>query len=241
MAEWKLVKDDKAHWHYEKVEEEMGITLIGLYGPSRAGKDETARILVEDFGFEQRAQAAAIRKILLGLNPLIQKDDGDILHMKTLFWECDNDWDKVKAVSRDSVDYMIRLGQTCRDEIGVDVWLNTAIPEIGSTKKVVISDVRQPNEYAAIKARGGVIWKLHRPGIEKRGMDGLLDSYEFDATIENRGSLSDLRGAVQATIGSAIHNEGKRGAGYGRCECGDPILGPSRYACGPSGCYNRPA
>src|SRR5689334_3763706 len=127
----------------------MELRLIGLYGPSRAGKDETARILVDDFGFEQRAQAAAIRTILLGLNPIIKDDKGDTWNLKDLFHACGENWDNVKAMSRDSVDYMIRLGQTCRDTIGLDVWLNTAIPEIGSTKKVVISDVRQPNEYAA--------------------------------------------------------------------------------------------
>ena len=171
------------------------IHLIGLYGPSRAGKDETAGILVADFGFEQRAQAAAIREILLGLDPLIQDDEGNIMHMKTLFLECDNDWDKVKARSRDSVDYMIRLGQTCRDTLGIDIWVSQVMPPIGSEQKIVISDVRQPNEYEAIKERGGEVWKITRAGVEFRGMDGLLQGYDFDATINNRGTLTDLRGA----------------------------------------------
>src|ERR1700746_4052886 len=100
--------------------------IIGLYGPSRAGKDEIARVPVEDFGYEQRAQAAAIRKILLGLDPRIRTDDGENWTMQGLFEFCGEDWDKVKAVSRESVDYMIRLGQTCRDTLGLDVWLNTA-------------------------------------------------------------------------------------------------------------------
>src|SRR5258705_7495703 len=89
--------------------------IIGLYGPSRAGKDETATILVSDFGYEQRAQAAAIREILLGLNPLILDDSENLHQMKDLFFRCGENWDNVKAVSRDATDYMIRLGQTCRD------------------------------------------------------------------------------------------------------------------------------
>lgn len=178
----------------------MELKLIGLYGPSRAGKDSVAAVLRDDFGFTQKSMADGIREILLGLDPLIQKNDGDICHMKTLLWECENDWDKVKAVSFDSVDYMIRLGQTCRDTLGETVWLDRVLPDGEIKESICISDVRQPNEYTAIKRRGGVVWKITRPGTEKRGMDGLLDHLEFDAHIINRGSLSDLRGIVQATI-----------------------------------------
>lgn len=192
------------------------IHLIGLYGPSRAGKDETARILIEDFGFEQRAQAAAIRKILLGLNPIITDNDGESWYLQDLFKAYGSDWDEVKAVCRESVDYMIQLGQSCRDVIGLDVWLNTAIPPIGSTQKIVISDVRQPNEYAAIRERGGHVWKITRPGVEFRGMDGLLEDRHFDAVINNCGSLADLRGIIQATIATTLRNEEVRSTGYGR-------------------------
>lgn len=178
----------------------MDLKIIGLYGPSRAGKDSVAAVLNDDFGFTQKAMAEGIREILLGLNPLVQKNDGDICHMKTLLWECENDWDKVKAISFDSVDYMIRLGQSCRDTLGETVWLDRVLPDGELKDSICISDVRQPNEYTAIKRRGGVVWKISRPGTEKRGMDGLLDHLEFDAHIINRGSLSDLRGIVQATI-----------------------------------------
>lgn len=183
------------------------INLVGLYGPSRSGKDETARILVEEFGFEQRAQAAAIRKILLGLNPLIQDDSGKILSMQSLFYYCNEDWNIVKANSREATDYMIRLGQTCRDVIGLDVWLNTALPSnepvamIVPFPKIVISDVRQPNEYEAIRKRGGQVWKINRLGVEFRAMDGLLDHLEFDAVVNNNGTLDDLRTIVKLAMG----------------------------------------
>lgn len=156
----------------------------------------TAAVLVSDFGFEQRAQAAAIRKILLGLDPLIRTDNGKIWSMKNLFFYLGEDWDRVKAESRESVDYMIRLGQTCRNVIGYDVWLDTAIPsrlELEKGHKIVISDVRQPNEYAAIKELGGVVWEVQRPGVEFRAMDGLLAHLPMDAIIDNSGTLADLR------------------------------------------------
>jgi len=182
------------------------LKLVGLHGPSRSGKDETARILVKDFGFEQRVLAAKIREILLGLDPLVATNDGTIWNLNALFKECDENWDRVKADSRETVEYMIRLGQTCRDVIGEDVWLSAVLPPVNSTAKICISDVRQPNEYHAIKERGGQVWKISRPGAEFRGMDSLLQGYAFDAHIDNRGSLLGLRGIVQATIATSMSN-----------------------------------
>lgn len=193
----------------------MELKLIGLYGPSRSGKDEVAKVLVADFGFEQRAQAAAIRTILLELNPLIKDNDGVLYTMQELFEACKNDWDRVKAASHDSTDYMIRLGQSARDTLHKDVWLNTAFPPIGSDKKIVISDIRQPNEYEAVKARDGEVWKIIRKGVEKRDMDGLLDHLEFDAVIHNNGTLLDLRGMVQGVIATNMRNAEVKGRGYG--------------------------
>lgn len=178
----------------------MDLKIIGLYGPSRSGKDSVAAILTTDFGFEQRAMAEGIREILLGLNPIIKDNGGVVWELLDLYDQCHGDWDLIKARSSESVDYMIRLGQTCRDVLGETVWLNRVLPDDSIEESICISDIRQPNEYYAVKARGGQIWKISRPGTEKRGMDGLLDGLEFDAHLINRGSLMDLRGLVQATI-----------------------------------------
>jgi len=190
----------------------MELKLIGLYGPSRSGKDSVAAVLQKDFGFTQKAMAEGIRDILLGLNPIITEDDGEHWFMKDLYNAYEGDWDKIKAVSMDSVDYMIRLGQTCRDVLGETVWLDRVLPPGELKESICISDVRQENEYWAIKERGGVVWKVSRPGTKKRGMDGLLDHLEFDAHIINRGSLFDLRGIVQATIAADFEKRkyGKR-------------------------------
>jgi len=198
----------------------MELRLIGLYGPSRAGKDSVAQILTNDFGFEQRAMAQAIRDILLGLNPIIKDNGGVVWELVDLYDQCHGDWDLIKARSSESVDYMIRLGQTCRDVLGNGVWLNKVLPNEDFTDwgdlKICISDVRQPNEYRSIKAHGGQVWRVtsNRPGLQKRGMDGLLDHLEFDATIRNDGTLSDLRGVVQATIATGFFNSEVKGRGY---------------------------
>jgi len=59
-----------------------------------------------------------------------------------------------------------------------------------------VSDIRQLNEFEAVKARGGEVWKINRPGVELRGMDGLLDHLEFDEYIDNDGTLEQLEAQV---------------------------------------------
>lgn len=207
--------------------------IIGLYGESRCGKDSVAAVLVKDFGYEQRAMAGAIRDILVGMNPVIKDNGGVVWELLDLFDQCHGDWDRIKAMSSEATDYMIRLGQTCRDVLGETVWLNKVLPpcscesfqlvtysgsvtrvDCTCTPSVVISDVRQPNEYREIKARGGQVWKVIRPGLTRRGMDGLLDDLDFDARIDNLGSLEDLRSIVQSIITSKADEKKKERYGF---------------------------
>lgn len=177
--------------------------IIGLYGDSRAGKDSVAKVLVEDYGFEQRNMATAIRKMMLHIDPLLETVDYEPVPLSLLYEDFKGDWDLIKSESPDSVEFMINLGQAARDIIGEDVWLEVALKN--PPEKLVIADVRQPNEYQRIKSLGGQVWKITRPGTKRRGMDGLLDGYEFDAHIDNRFKRTDLRGQVQATYSSQVH------------------------------------
>lgn len=161
------------------------MTLIGLYGDSRCGKDTVAEML-KGYGFEQRIMADPIREILLRINPYV----ADIEPRRLADAVRDIGWDGVKAYFPEAVDYMINLGQAARDIISPTVWLAPALRGLGD--RTVISDIRQPNEYGAIKGLGGEVWKITRPGTVPRGMDRLLDHLEFDATIDNNGTLSEL-------------------------------------------------
>ena len=74
----------------------------------------------------------------------------------------------------------------------------------------IITDVRFPNEAKAIKDRGGIVIRVERKPFNRAGgMEGnkqfskqieedthpsetALDGYEFDAVIDNNGSIEDL-------------------------------------------------
>lgn len=176
--------------------------LIGLNGVSRSGKDSVAGVLVKKYGFRQIALATKIREILLDIDPWLEDADA---WMSVLHEEFGGNWDRIKEASRDSVEYMISLGQSLRDRLDEDVWINAALPEGYDFERdghIVISDIRQPNEVEFLYTWGGELWHIERPelGDEKRGMDDLLSGVRWDANIVNDGSLEDLEDTVSWII-----------------------------------------
>lgn len=79
-----------------------------------------------------------------------------------------------------------------------NIWVNILISRYKSDQKWIISDVRFPNEVKAIKDKGGVVVRIHRPSILTNGQElheseTALDNYNnFDHTFINDGSIEDL-------------------------------------------------
>lgn len=164
--------------------------LIGLYGPSRAGKDTVAGVLVGSYGFEQRNMAGPIRDVLRKINAPVELDEDSGYLLLDEVVETMG-WDDVKKFFPQTVEWMIALGQAMRD-IDESIWLNACVGV--PYTDLVIADVRQPNEYAYIQNHGGEVWHVisNREAVQVRGMDGLLDNYYFDQTIDNSGTIEQL-------------------------------------------------
>lgn len=182
--------------------------IVGLYADSRAGKDTTARIMQEEKGFEWRSFAAPLRQILYNIDPLIHNVDGDVLgqlqhHVDSYGW----DW--VKKYAPVVVDQMISLGQSVRDYLHIDAWIWGVITD-PLPPRMVISDVRQPNEYDAIINAGGEVWRIIRAGTTRRAMDGLLDDRDFAVTLYNNTSEDDFRSTVIREVDHAISHRWNR-------------------------------
>lgn len=163
--------------------------LVGLVGYSRAGKDSIAAVLVKNHTFEQRNLAWPIREILSDLFRDVRPDIIEAVENRG--------WDFVKAKYPESVSAMITLGQKMRD-INPDIWLDGAFGE--PFNRLVIPDVRQPNEAERIYKLGGELWRIHRSSSKKLGMDGLLDDYDFEVEIYNNGTLAELENVVNAIM-----------------------------------------
>jgi hypothetical protein len=177
--------------------------IIGLSGYARSGKDEVAKILVEEFGYKRIAFADKIRTLLYETNP--QVGGNRLQHMVSTYG-----WDVAK--SQPEVRHLLQaLGVGARKTFGDNHWIVEALKDIDREGKYVITDVRFKNEAEWLKdIYGAEIWRIRRPGVEPVNThisETQLDDYEPDFTLHNEGTLEELGLLVQTRMGSLTNGK----------------------------------
>jgi dephospho-CoA kinase len=181
--------------------------IIGLSGYARSGKDEVAKILVEDYGYERVAFADKIREFLYETNPQI---GGNRLQHLVLTYG----WDVAK--SQPEVRHLLQsVGVAARKLFGDNFWINQALnphiyehPIVGINKNIVVTDIRFTNEAETIKSLGGQIWRIKRNGVEainNHVSEHEMDGYSVDMILKNEGTLEDLRKMVSNRMKFALN------------------------------------
>jgi hypothetical protein len=91
------------------------------------------------------------------------------------------------------------VGIAARETFGENFWVQQAMkkmldePELNL--KYVITDVRFENEADMIRANGGQIWRVKRPGfgpVNAHISESEMEGYKADQIFYNGGSISDL-------------------------------------------------
>jgi hypothetical protein len=96
-----------------------------------------------------------------------------------------------------------------RNMIHPEIWVMATMQKIEASPEFdyCLTDVRFPNEAAAIKARGGVVWRVVRPGFGV--LDGDTASHEsergipaqyVDDEVVNAAGILGLHAAVDAAM-----------------------------------------
>lgn len=178
--------------------------LIGLTGLAGTGKD-TVRLMLEGHGFIGLAFADPIRSMIREL--LCSADINDACVDDRALKE-----QPIAQLSSEGrpVSYRM-LAQTLGTEwargIQPDFWLRIAQAYMdgirgmtfGPMPNFVISDVRFPNEADWIRAQGGVIWRVVRPGVapvRDHASESEIENISCDKMILNIGSVQDLHNTV---------------------------------------------
>jgi dephospho-CoA kinase len=181
---------------------------LALTGRMRSGKDATADYLARQYGFARFAFGDGIRKVCRELFPDQFRDNrkprallqGVGQAMRAFDPEC---W--VNATMRE-VNEHITLENELND-------YDRAIGEPIKPIRVVISDVRQPNEVARLRAEGFVIIRVNASdetriqrmidagdtfddGAFTHETEQHVDSFAVDYEIDNNGSLAELYAQV---------------------------------------------
>lgn len=172
-----------------------GKTIIGLSGHAGAGKDSVGRILV-DQGYVRVSLADGVREAVYRLNP--ECNSVPVRNIVDLFG-----WEKAKREAPAIRELLQVMGsEVGRAMFGNDCWIKRAdrkIEALPNTAKVVITDIRFPNEALWVRKMGGAVVNVVRPGIKAvndHASEVALPDNLIDATLDNDGTLDDLVGRV---------------------------------------------
>lgn len=190
--------------------------IIGLSGYARVGKDEAAKVLVEEFGFTRVAFADKLREFLYALNPPalripVHENPAVPVWLPLQIVIDEYGWDGYKETPYGPhVRQMLqRLGtEAGRQTLWDSIWIDAAFANTTGSGRIVVTDVRFPNEAQAIKERGGKVWRITRQGVgpaNSHPSETSLDDWKFDAWIDNNGTLTEyfmaVRNAHKWTLG----------------------------------------
>jgi len=176
-------------------------TLIGITGLARSGKDEFSKTFVKH-GFKRAAFANALKTTVA----YIANEDAPLYFDDVTKEEFS---DALGMTRRSALQLM---GSAVRDTLGVDTWVNRTIRgwKAQGRQPTVITDCRYPNEAEAIKAEGGIIVRIIRPGAGLTGVQGAHESERglpddlVDIEITNDGSLGELAAEALKVIYIAV-------------------------------------
>lgn len=194
----------------------MSLIVIGLTGVAGSGKTTVAEILREEWGAERRPFADPLKRMLrrlledqgVGLADACRMTSGDLKEITTEYLGGRTPREAMQTLGTE-------WGRALAPTLWIDAWrrgLEKLALESGADDEelvVVVDDVRFPNEVAALRAFGGTIVRVERPGSGLVGAAGrhaseYADLGVPDVLIDNGGDLRRLRGAVNALAAKFI-------------------------------------
>jgi hypothetical protein len=197
------------------------MAIIGISGKIFSGKDTTANIIkstdvdskwqIKKFAYKLKQIASIISGIPIHLfedqsfKETYMSDVWDLYvkEDKTLFSE-NGAYNSQRHVKMKVRDFLQKIGtEAMRDKLHYNTWVNALMVDYKKTKNSeeeyvmpnwIITDVRFPNEYDAIKKQNGIIIRVNRDSTitNNHVSETALDNHEFDYVINNNGSISDL-------------------------------------------------
>lgn len=176
--------------------------VIGLNGVARSGKDTVAKILHDLYGYNRVSFADRLKAVAHDSGARIELagitvDIGEFVD--EVGWEAAKEHLDVRG-------YLQGLGMAVRTHLYANAWVDAAFAQ-ASPGKIAVPDMRFPNEYEKVRSLGGVTWRINRPGtVAALGhiSDTALDTFDFDAVIENDGTVLDLADKVMALMDGVV-------------------------------------
>lgn len=179
------------------------IQVIGISGYARSGKDTIAEKLAE-VGYVRGSFADAIREALYKLNPIVIGSSPTYkIEIRVQELVDSVGWEKAKEAA-EVRELLQRFGtEVGREMFGDNIWVDYLFDSLPDGAKVVIPDVRYPNEADAITELGGAVWRVERDGVSAVNShisDSAMDNYPFKITAYNNGTIKELYDWVETEL-----------------------------------------
>lgn len=183
--------------------------IVGLSGYARSGKDEAAKVLVEEFGFVRVAFADKLREVLYALNPTVLHDintrrkdfEKPYKYLQDVIDEYGWDGYKETVWGPEIRRLLQRLGtEAGRQTLWDSIWVDATFAGLAEDAKVVVTDCRFENEAQAVKERGGQMWRVNRTGVgpaNNHPSETSLDDWNFDWIIKNDTTLEEYHETIR--------------------------------------------
>jgi len=180
--------------------------MIGLHGKKGAGKDTVGEYLVSEYGFTRFGFADLLKKsaaALFGIEPALWDEYKKPRKAYVVLFH------PTGSISLTAREFLQRYGtESHRQVFGDNFWVDYAMYSASETRDVVFTDVRFPNEAAAIHGRGGIIIQVLRDldDSDTHASETPLPDHLIDVRLDNNGTIEDLHDAVRAMVLDGIRH-----------------------------------
>jgi hypothetical protein len=166
--------------------------LIAFTGLAGAGKSTAAAHLTQHRGFTRVRFAGPLKAMMAALGLSEREVDGDLKETP-----CE------LLCGRTPRQAMQWLGtEFGRNLIGPDIWIRAWQAALPATGNVVVDDCRFPNERDAVRAAGGILVRIERPGAGAGAAGHSSEAHALPATCTLHNTLSqrNLREQVDVLL-----------------------------------------
>lgn len=182
------------------------MTLIGITGFAGSGKDTVGCILA-DYGFQRFAFADALRE------EVAAQLDGADYPMPTCFSplaiEALSFADPAEVYAKPTTPRMRALlqewGTEYRRAQNPAYWSHVVAERMAGVERACITDVRFADEAEFVRSRGGVVWRVNRPGYGPSAHASERLDFAADYEIDNSGDEGHLLRQVNRVLFTQEH------------------------------------
>lgn len=184
-------------------------TLIGLYSPAaRMGKSTVSQFLTEGLGFSLVKFASPVKEITKAFLSSMGVPSEDLeMYIEGRLKEAPLTEFGFDNISSRRIQQVVGT-EAGRQHLDNNLWITIAARKVRKALddglRVVIDDMRFPNEYDLVKTMGGECWCIYNPHVEIQVSDhpseGLLSNHAFNQAIINDSTIEKLQEVVSAAI-----------------------------------------